>query len=98
MEELSLPSCSSPYELVFVWPRISALTCFTSLLNVLICVYFLFSGGRNILVTGSNFDIIQTAVMMVQGENFTVTEVPESILFLFPLFIAIIPSIFHSAH
>lgn len=51
------------------------------------CPYmcFLFSGGRNILVTGSGFDLIQTAVMMVQGENFTVSEVSKSILFAFSL-------------
>uniref|UniRef100_A0A7N6B4U2 Sema domain-containing protein n=1 Tax=Anabas testudineus TaxID=64144 RepID=A0A7N6B4U2_ANATE len=31
-------------------------------------------GGRNILVTGSGFDLIQTAVMKVQGDNVTAFE------------------------
>uniref|UniRef100_A0A665XB11 Sema domain-containing protein n=1 Tax=Echeneis naucrates TaxID=173247 RepID=A0A665XB11_ECHNA len=33
------------------------------------------SGGRNIVVTGSGFNLIQTAVMKVQGDNFTAIEV-----------------------
>lgn len=49
------------------------------------------------MVTGSGFDLIQTAVMKVQGDNLTAFEVPVSILFLFPLFIGISLSIFHSA-
>uniref|UniRef100_A0A3B4YIV1 Plexin b2b n=1 Tax=Seriola lalandi dorsalis TaxID=1841481 RepID=A0A3B4YIV1_SERLL len=32
-------------------------------------------GGRNIVVTGSGFDLIQTAVMKVQGDNVTAFEV-----------------------
>uniref|UniRef100_A0A665XB86 Sema domain-containing protein n=1 Tax=Echeneis naucrates TaxID=173247 RepID=A0A665XB86_ECHNA len=32
-------------------------------------------GGRNIVVTGSGFNLIQTAVMKVQGDNFTAIEV-----------------------
>ncbi|TMS05053.1 Plexin-B2 [Larimichthys crocea] len=31
-------------------------------------------GGRNIMVTGSGFDLIQTAVMMVQGDNMKAYE------------------------
>ncbi|XP_061577070.1 plexin-B2b [Cololabis saira] len=31
-------------------------------------------GGRNIVVTGSNFDLIQTAVMKVQGDNSSAVE------------------------
>ncbi|TKS73691.1 Plexin-B2 Precursor [Collichthys lucidus] len=31
-------------------------------------------GGRNIVVTGSGFDLIQTAVMMVQGDNMKAYE------------------------
>lgn len=40
-----------------------------------------FSGGRNIVVIGSGFDLIQTAVMKVQGDNVTTLEV--SILLLY---------------
>lgn len=38
------------------------------------CASF-FSGGRIIVVTGSGFDLIQTAVMKIQGENMTAFEV-----------------------
>ncbi|XP_053740821.1 plexin-B2b [Synchiropus splendidus] len=31
-------------------------------------------GGRNIVVTGSGFDLIQTALMMVEGDNSSVSE------------------------
>nr|XP_061813289.1 plexin-B2-like [Nerophis lumbriciformis] len=36
-------------------------------------------GGRNIVVTGSGFDIIQRAIMMVQGDNSTSFEVCVSV-------------------
>uniref|UniRef100_A0AAX7THJ5 Sema domain-containing protein n=1 Tax=Astatotilapia calliptera TaxID=8154 RepID=A0AAX7THJ5_ASTCA len=35
-------------------------------------------GGRNIVVTGSGFDIIQTAIMKVQGGNWSASEVPKN--------------------
>uniref|UniRef100_A0A671YTT8 Plexin b2b n=1 Tax=Sparus aurata TaxID=8175 RepID=A0A671YTT8_SPAAU len=51
--------------------------CFTVL-----CV---FSGGRNIVVTGSGFDLIQTAVMEVRRDNMTAFEVRvSSICFTVP--------------
>uniref|UniRef100_A0A665XBS7 Sema domain-containing protein n=1 Tax=Echeneis naucrates TaxID=173247 RepID=A0A665XBS7_ECHNA len=37
--------------------------------------FFCVHGGRNIVVTGSGFNLIQTAVMKVQGDNFTAIEV-----------------------
>lgn len=50
--------------------------------SVCACVFFLYiffqfnsSGGRNIVVTGSGFDLIQTAVMKVQVGNLTAIEV-----------------------
>lgn len=54
--------------------------------NVFVAVHVCFSGGRNIVVTGSGFDLIQTAVMKVQGENSAALEVCV-ILFLFSLII-----------
>lgn len=39
------------------------------------CLCDSFSGGRNIVVTGSGFDLIQTAVMKVQGDNSVAFEV-----------------------
>lgn len=71
--------------------------CVVDCLCICVCVCLFFSGGRNITVTGSGFDLIQTAVMKVHGDNLTAFEVPVSILFLFPLFIGISLSIFHSA-
>uniref|UniRef100_A0A669BT93 Plexin b2b n=1 Tax=Oreochromis niloticus TaxID=8128 RepID=A0A669BT93_ORENI len=44
--------------------------------NCSICLFVCFSGGRNIVVTGSGFDIIQTAIMKVQGGNWSASEVP----------------------
>lgn len=44
--------------------------------NVFCCWLFCFgSGGRNIVVTGSGFDFIQTAVMKIHGNNMTAVEV-----------------------
>uniref|UniRef100_A0A672Z805 Plexin-B2-like n=1 Tax=Sphaeramia orbicularis TaxID=375764 RepID=A0A672Z805_9TELE len=40
---------------------------------VFVCVFF--SGGRNIVVTGSGFDLIQTALIKVQGDNSLAIEV-----------------------
>lgn len=45
-------------------------------------VFLYFSGGRNIVVTGSGFDLIQTAVMKVQAGNITTIEVRLASLFL----------------
>lgn len=48
-----------------------------------VCVCF--SGGRNIVVTGSGFDLIQTAVMKVHRDNSTSSEVcASSISFSIP--------------
>lgn len=66
------------------WIYIYSKMCFT----VLWCVC-VFSGGRNIVVTGSGFDIIQTAVLKVNGDNSTAFEVCASIFFYYPLFISI---------
>lgn len=49
------------------WRYLYSYMCFTVL-----CV---FSGGRNIVVTGSGFDLIQTAVMEVRRDNMTAFEV-----------------------
>uniref|UniRef100_A0A8D3DRN3 Plexin b2b n=1 Tax=Scophthalmus maximus TaxID=52904 RepID=A0A8D3DRN3_SCOMX len=43
--------------------------------SVYVCLCVSFSGGRNIVVTGSGFDLIQSAVMMVRGDNSTTFEV-----------------------
>uniref|UniRef100_A0A4W6D302 Plexin b2b n=1 Tax=Lates calcarifer TaxID=8187 RepID=A0A4W6D302_LATCA len=62
--------------LVFVWPDISILihVLFCALgIYMYVCVFF--SGGRNIVVTGSGFDLIQTAIMRVHGDNSTAFEV-----------------------
>uniref|UniRef100_A0A8C5HGP9 Sema domain-containing protein n=1 Tax=Gouania willdenowi TaxID=441366 RepID=A0A8C5HGP9_GOUWI len=40
-----------------------------------VCVCVCCSGGRNILLTGSGFDLIQKAVMRVQGDNLSAFEV-----------------------
>lgn len=45
-------------------------------------MFLYFSGGRNIVVTGSGFDLIQTAVMKVQAGNITTIEVRLASLFL----------------
>ena len=48
---------------------------------VSVCV---FSGGRNIVVTGSGFDLVQTAVLKVQGDNSQAFEVCLSFVFSYP--------------
>lgn len=39
------------------------------------CAFVCYSGGRNIVVMGSSFDLIQTAIMRVGGDGVTAFEV-----------------------
>uniref|UniRef100_A0A7N8XJR3 Plexin b2b n=1 Tax=Mastacembelus armatus TaxID=205130 RepID=A0A7N8XJR3_9TELE len=48
---------------------------------VFIHMFVCFSGGRNIVVTGSGFDLIQTAVMKVHGDKSTAIEVSVFLIY-----------------
>lgn len=52
--------------------------CKTNAQYVCFCV---FSGGRNIVVTGSGFDLIQNAIMKVQGDNSSTVEVSINVTY-----------------
>lgn len=68
---LSLSLCDERYQCVT--HELSVFYCAACLY---VCLLFcVFSGGRNIVVTGSGFDLIQSAVMMVQGDNMKAYEV-----------------------
>ena len=93
-DRLLAEPCLFPY--LSLWACLcvadDTLKCFTLFFFVSILFFcFRFSGGRNIVVTGSGFDLIQTAVMKVQGKNLTAMEVraqylPFHFLFLFIFF------------